>query len=539
MATLLKKPKLYMVPPPGGSTGREEGKRCLERFRHAKQLKEPWLSVFEECYEYAMPAKESMFIQAPAQRRTDKIFDETAVVGVQEFASRLQAGLIPTFTRWADLNAGSEIPEEERKEVDEKLDAVTAYVFEILQTSNFNQEVAESLLDLAVGTGCLQVDESGDPLQPIRFSAIPLPHLYIDCGPDDSIDFIARNRKFRVGMLKQRYGKDAKLPSDWASLAQDKPDSMVEIIEAVYRDWEKPQETWCFYVFTETAIDEPILKVEYTGLGSCPIIPFRWTKMAGEAWGRGPLLNALPAIKTCNLTVQMILENAEMSIAGMYTVEDDGVINVDTIEIVPGTVIPLAPGSTMKAMGPVGNFDVAQLVLNDMRANIKRALFNDMLGNPDKTPMSATEVSTRMADLSRQIGSSFGRLHQELVQPLLRRVIHILKKQNRITLPQVNGREVKIVSTSPLAQAQSHQDVVTVTGYVQSLGQMFGPQLVNVIVKTEEAAKYIANKLQVPERLLRSDEEREQMMQMVAQAAQSQMAQPEEQGAAPPPEIPA
>jgi hypothetical protein len=30
--------------------------------------------------------------------------------------------------------------------------------------------------------------------------------------------------------------------------------------------------------------------------------------------------------------------------------------------------------------------------------NIKRALYNDMLGNPDRTPASATEVAERMAD---------------------------------------------------------------------------------------------------------------------------------------------
>ena len=36
---------------------------------------------------------------------------------------------------------------------------------------------------------------------------------------------------------------------------------------------------------------------------------------------------------------------------------------------------------------------VYQLILSDMRLNIKRALYNDMLGNPDKTPASATEVA--------------------------------------------------------------------------------------------------------------------------------------------------
>ena len=70
------------------------------------------MDVFEECYEYALPQRESFYYETSGQRRDDKIFDETAVVGVQEFASRLQSGLVPNFARWADLTAGSEVPKE-------------------------------------------------------------------------------------------------------------------------------------------------------------------------------------------------------------------------------------------------------------------------------------------------------------------------------------------------------------------------------------------------------------------------------------------
>ena len=58
--------------------------------------------------------------------------------------------------------------------------------------------------------------------------------------------------------------------------------------------------------------------------------------VAGETYGRGPLMLTLPAIKTANLTVEIILENAQMSISGMYQVEDDGVINIDNIALIPG-----------------------------------------------------------------------------------------------------------------------------------------------------------------------------------------------------------
>ena len=51
---------------------------------------------------------------------------------------------MPNYARWADFVAGSEIPKEDQKDVNEVLDTVTEYVFEVLQNSNFSQEVHET-----------------------------------------------------------------------------------------------------------------------------------------------------------------------------------------------------------------------------------------------------------------------------------------------------------------------------------------------------------------------------------------------------------
>ena len=172
-----------------------------------------------------------------------------------------------------------------------------------------------------------------------------------------------------------------------------------------------------------------------------------------------------------------------------------------------------------------GKFDVAQLVLSDMRLNIKNALYNDMLGNPDRTPASATEVAERMADLSRRMGAAFGRLQSELVQPVIQRVIYILKKQGRIELPTVNGREVKIRATSPLAQAQANQDITTVARFLEMVGGVFGPEMLQLLIDGEESAIYLAKKFGVPERLIRDKEQRKQIAALAQQAAQQQQQQ--------------
>ena len=156
-------------------------KSLLTRYEKATHIKDQFKDLFEECYEVAFPQRKGFYTETIGERRDEKIFDETCVVGVQEVASRLQQGLVPNFARWADFQAGSETPSEEKEAINNELDEVTEYVFEVLQNSNFAQEIHESFMDLAVGTGVLGVEE-GDALNPINFSAIPLTDVVLDTG---------------------------------------------------------------------------------------------------------------------------------------------------------------------------------------------------------------------------------------------------------------------------------------------------------------------------------------------------------------------
>ena len=488
----------------------------LKKYKEAQSIKDHWKDRFEEAYEYCLPNRESFYDESPGQRRTDKIFDETAVVGVQEFASRLQAGIVPTFARWADFQAGSEIPPEQKPEINLELDKITDYVFQILQTSNFNQEIHEAFMDLAIGTGVMLVEE-GDAINPIKFTSIPLTKVCLMNGPDGKIDTVYRTRVCKPEEINILYPK-AVLPENFDPLRQTKK---IKIVEAVYKIYEPNVEKYKLCVVMEDP-KHILFEETYTGEGANPYLVFRWNKASGEVYGRGPVFNAMSAIKTCNLTIELILQNAQMSVSGVYTYEDDGVINPDNISLVPGSLIPVAPGS--RGLTPIqaaSNFDVAQLVLNDMRANIKKALYMEALGKPEGTPMTATEVSERMADLSRQIGASFGRLQSELINPLLRRIIRILSKQGRIDIPKVNGREVKIAPRSPLAQAQHLQDVADVTRFNEIIAGTFGPQMINLIVDQNATAKYLAEKMNLPEKLIRDEEEQKQLADRMSQLQQS------------------
>ena len=501
--------------------------KLLARFKRSKKLKDNWVPLFQECYDYAMPSRVGFYSQAPGTRTTDNIFDETAVVGVQEFASRLQDGLVPNYSRWSELKPGSDVDKDARADMEKDLDDVTEYVFEVLQSSNFAQEVHEAFLDLAVGTGSL-IAEMGDAINPVRFQAISMPELFIDEAPDGSVGWIFRPRKLRLEDLVTLW-PDATLPGDVTERGTKNPELTFNVLICTYKD---------LLILNEDVFQHKVVLVNekavihqdtFVGVGSSPFIVFRWAKAAGEVWGRGPLIQALPAIKTTNLTVQLILENAEMAIAGIWQADDDGVVNVDTIQLVPGTIIPKAAGSNgLQPLSPGGDFNVANMVLTDMRANIKRALYNDMLGNPNQsTPMSATEVAERQADLSRRMGSAFGRLQAELVDPVIKRVIWILRELGRIELPTVNNRAISIRSVSPLAQAQAQQDISNTLRFMEAVGNTFGPETLNQTVKQAEATEYLADKFNVPEAIVRSPSE---VQQVQAQAQAEQLALQEARG---------
>jgi hypothetical protein len=507
----------------------ELSKKLAARYKRALTKRQPWETGYQDCYDYALPGRTSFFARSAGQDAPD-IFDETAVVAVQEFASRLQAGLVPNYGRFISLQAGSEVPPEQIEEVNGALEDVTKQVQDVIDNSNFSQETNECFLDIALGTACIDVAE-GDAVNPVIFSAVPLPELAIDTGPMDEIATYFRTRRLRISMIESAYpgarvptALKEKIQRDKAGQTEEDPE--VTLVIAVYRDFTaRNEEVNKLCLFLPQHTDEaPLLEREARGVGSGRFIGFRWSKATGEVWGRGPLFNALPAVRTVNLVMQMILENAEMAIAGVYTAEDDGVLSIDNVRLLPGTVLPIAPGSNgLRPVQAAGSFDVSQMVLSDMRQNIKRALYNEMLGTPEKTPMSATEVAQRMADLSRQIGAAFGRLQVEFVNRVVQRVVWILRKQGRISIPAVNGREIKIVSTSPLSQAQAVEDINAVNNYLGMINQHFGPQLAQLMIDQEETANYLRDRFGVPAKLNRSKADREQVASQIAQMQQGGM----------------
>jgi hypothetical protein len=515
--------------PPVAQEGDGKTKKLLQRYDRAISRRKAWETMWQDCYDYGLLQREGFFANSDGEERMDRVFDETAIVGVQEFASRLQSGVCPAFVRWLKLESGPSVPEDKKEAVARGLEQIEQDFFDVIDHSNFNQEIFEAFLELSVSNAALLVEENDEPDRPVRFTAVPLTQLWIERDPFGGVGAVFYAPKLRAGDLMVKWPKAQIHSKDLQEVIDKEPDREVDVVCVTYRDWSIRTEEVNKLCIIVKQYEDTIFEEEFKGEGSNPWIVGGWSRSAGEVYARGPMVSALPAIRTLNLTVQLILENAELAVSGMWQADDDGVLNPDTIRLVPATVIPKAPGSQgLQPLETPGNFDVAQMILDEMRHNVRKALYNETLGPREGTPASATEVAERMADLARQIGSPFGRIMSEIIEPLVRRVLYIRRKQGAIQIPRIGGKYVTIRPTAALAKAQRFDDINNERQFYETIGVMFGPEMVALVSKPEEVAARFADLYQVAKGPLRTKIEVKALMEQLKQAmAQAQAAAPQ------------
>jgi hypothetical protein len=135
---------------------------------------------------------------------------------------------------------------------------------------------------------------------------------------------------------------------------------------------------------------------------------------------------------------------------------------------------------------------------------------------------TATEVAIEQRELAKRIGSAFGRLQTEVLIPVLKRVVAILTRRGLIVPIELEGRDVKVKFTSPLARAQDGEDLLAVQQAVQFVLNTAGPEQVQMAYKTEDFGTWAATKTGMPAELVRSDMEKQQVIMAGAQASAAQ-----------------
>ena len=456
--------------------------------RHARALsrRRPLEGTWQDCYDHALPAPGA-----------SPLFDATAADAAEQLAASLLAELAPPWSRWFALAPARNLQDEAEQALARTLSDAAETLQGHLDRSNFALELHQAFLDLVVaGTGILSVEEAppGEP-SALRFRAVPLREAVLEEGASGRLDTVFRSLRLTEDEIRLRWPL-APLPS--TRRGAEEP-AKLRVVEAA---WPDPRRGHCFAAVLDADSGPPVLLAEGR-FAEAPFIAFRWLKLPGETYGRGPVAKALPDIRTANKVVELILKNASIAATGIWQAEDDGVLNPATIRLVPGAIIPKAAGSAgLTPLAAPGNFDVSQLVLQDLRARIRGALLADRIAAAEKAPMTATEVLERSAAAARLLGATYGRLQAELLTPLIARCLALLRRRGEIPAVVLDGRDVRLVYASPLARVQARADAADTLLFLQAASAL-GPDAVATL-DAGAAARWLARTLGAPPEILRS-----------------------------------
>lgn len=401
-----------------------------QMYRRALDARAPWVARWDAAMRYTMPTTDT---------DAATLFDATAADAVDNLAASIYSLMTPPESLWISL-----VPE---SDASPDADAATAALRANLNDSNFYTTIHQCYLDLVIlGTACLFMAET--PIgasSAFSFTAVPmrdiaiLPNAVFHTATMPACDVMEKYPTWTP-------------PADIADQIKRDPATPLRLVQSLVGTE--------FTAWLDVGGNIQNNIVARGTFETNPYIIFRWSVLSGEQYGRGPVLRALPDIKTANKVVELVLKNATIAVSGIWQADDDGVINLNNINLTPGAIIPKAVGSSgLTPLSSGADFDVSQIILKDLRERIRHALLADRLGLLSEKEMTATEIMARNSDMMRILGATYGRLLHEFIRPLTDRGLQILSRRGVIA-PIVLNSDAELKYIAPIAQMAVAENLI-------------------------------------------------------------------------------
>jgi hypothetical protein len=436
----------------------------LRRLGEMQAKRATWEHHWQELADHVLPRRAEIVRHgSPGDKRMGKLYDATAIQANELLAAALHGMLTSPATPWFELALAKQEGADARlmgeAGVAAWLEDSARRLHEAFNGSNFQTEMHELYLDLGCfGTAALFIEEDDAAL--LRFSCRPLSEIYVGQDAQGRIDTVFRRFSFTARQALLRWG-DAAIGPRLAQLAERDPDAESEILHAVLpRERRDPRrleaEAMPFAsVYLDIASRHVIAE---GGFREMPFAVPRWSKAAGEAFGRAPAMTALPDIKMLNEMCRTTLRAAQKAVDPPLLIADDGVVlPLRTQPASLNFARFLADGSDpVRPLATNANIGLGLQMEEMRRAAIRSAFYADQLQLAGGPQMTATEVLQRTEEKLRLLGPILGRLQSELLRPLIDRAFAIALRAGALAKPPaaLAGQALQVVYVSPIARAQ-------------------------------------------------------------------------------------
>lgn len=490
-----------------------------------------WHTYYQQLAEFCLPRKAQITTRRyPGEKlRMDKIYDSTAIRSLKVLASGFMSNLTNPSSKWFNLRT-RDLDFMGIRDVQLWLKEIEDITFATLASSNFDTTMHEFYLNAGCfGTGVVMTLE--DVKEKIRFTEVPIEQVGLEEDAYGRVNRVYRTFRLTAQQAFDLWGKEA--GEKVAELMKKpQPHEKVEFLHYVgpreKRDRSKSTNT--NMPFESVWIEKS--KKHLIGEGGYLENPYstgRFYKDTEDVMGYSPAMDALYEIKGLNAMKKTMLR-AAMKIA-------------DPALIAPrkGWIAPLNgnPGKInyydkrtsddqVTAFPSGGNIPITLEVIQQEQTNIKETFFVPLfqaLSNITKQ-MTVPEVQQRVAESMVLLGPTIGRFTQEMLDPILSRVVDILWRGGDLPTPpeEIQGQEIDFVYISPLAKAQRQSEVFSIQALLQDVGMVANavPQVLDKL-DGDRTIDILAQVRGVDPSVIRPQEQVDAIRKMKAEAQMQQM----------------
>jgi len=473
-------------------------------------------------------------------RKDTRVFNSIGIQANRDLASFLHAIITNPAMDWSKLRYRTELLNNDDSSVLWLQDCIRK-IHVSLNESNFTAEIGEGWTQLCgLGTMALfheEITDAAGAFSKFNFCTWHLTEIAYAENDLGIVDTIFRKFSMSLKQLYQKFGNA--IGQDLLDKLENSPLQEYQLYHVIYPRAIKDKRYSNKALSSERPFascyvlqkGQKLLKED--GYYEFPVYVPRWSTLPAEIYGYGPGHTVLGDVRSLNKIWQEGLKALSKAVnPPLYTSKR----NMVQSDLRPGRINVVNDVNQIKEFVTQSRLDLLQFSIENLTQTIKAGFYIDKLLLPPRTEtgeMTAYEVAQRLEQLQQILGPVVSRFNDELLTPLIMRSFKILLRNGIIDPPppmiqqmllkQQEDIDVEVVFINNLARSQQLSELRNVQNFVQESAGMaqLNPQILDKI-NFDEVLEYSARIRNIPEQILRSDEEVQAQRQQQQQMAQMQ-----------------
>ena len=450
--------------------------------------------------------------------------------GVLNIANKLGINLFPINTGLfkLEIDVLAMIVAEQGPEVKTQLDTalvkVEQQVHNMLETMSFRASMHEAFEQLIVAGNVLLY------VSPVGIRVIHLENYTVQRDPMGNVSEIIIEEEVSPTVLPPNFlPKDLKQKDDYSK------EKTIKIYTCV-----KYKDDKCMWY--QEVKGKPVPNTYGMSPADCsPFIPLRWSQIESEDYGRSFIEQWYGDLTALENLYQSILEASAMLSKVLFMVSPAGttrprtLVNAENGSVIQGSANDV---TVLQAQGKLNDLSLANNTIDRIENRLSFAfLLNSAVQRPAER-VTAEEIRYSSQELESSLGGLYSQLTQELQLPLVKRLVFILQKTNKVPdFPRGEDGE-SLIHPKPITGMEAigrGDDRNKLLEFIEASRNALGPEVLTQYINMEEALRRLAasssidttNLVKTPEQLqkeaddLAKENEKMQEQEMMSKMIQS------------------